>query len=316
MGIRIDALPATALPSLAHEFPAMLGGLTVKLTLEQIRGLIMAAGGTIGGDISVKKIGPVVELWDTAGGANLKRARFITTGNTTVLQVLNDDGTLKATGFTISHTTGVVTFGARPVFGAATPWDDANLPATAAGKAVLNAGDAAAQRVLLETPWRTILRVKPNSAVALADVALPAGTKAIRVEGAYHPSVVSASLYMRLSFDNGVTFKAGGSDYSYSYLQQLGTGITGGGSTSTNSLILTANADSINVNTLPFKANFSNGSAVDVFRTVSHSSGYNAGANQLLYHCLSPTVGAATNLRFFASSGNLDVGTDFAVEVL
>jgi len=37
MGIRIDALPPTAIPALDYEFPAMKGGLTVKLTLDQIR---------------------------------------------------------------------------------------------------------------------------------------------------------------------------------------------------------------------------------------------------------------------------------------
>lgn len=35
-GIRIDDLPATALPSLDHEFPAMKDGITVKLKVQQI----------------------------------------------------------------------------------------------------------------------------------------------------------------------------------------------------------------------------------------------------------------------------------------
>lgn len=41
-GIRIDQLPSTVNPSLAHEFTAMKDGLTVKLSLDQLRALIAA----------------------------------------------------------------------------------------------------------------------------------------------------------------------------------------------------------------------------------------------------------------------------------
>ena len=42
MGIRIDALDATATPTRDHELPAMDGGVTVKLSVAQIIGLIEA----------------------------------------------------------------------------------------------------------------------------------------------------------------------------------------------------------------------------------------------------------------------------------
>lgn len=40
-GIRIDALDSTALPSLSHELPAMKDGLTVKLTVAQLRDVML-----------------------------------------------------------------------------------------------------------------------------------------------------------------------------------------------------------------------------------------------------------------------------------
>jgi len=43
MGIRIDALDPTVLPSVLHEIAAMKDGLTVKLTIQQISGLVAAA---------------------------------------------------------------------------------------------------------------------------------------------------------------------------------------------------------------------------------------------------------------------------------
>lgn len=195
MGVRIDALPATAIPTLAHEFPAMAGGLTVKLTLEQIRGLILAAGGTFNGDLTVKKIGPIVELWDTAGGANLKRARFVTTGNSTALEVLNDNGTLKATGLTISHTTGVITFAARPVFGTATPWDSINLPSAmqrgrlVGGKLENDPGDLTNDIIFNAAEWRN----STNTVTMIAAAAMSKRLDAAWVAGGGNGGRMSAA---------------------------------------------------------------------------------------------------------------------------
>ncbi|QJD54331.1 hypothetical protein [Aminobacter phage Erebus] len=43
-GIRIDALPTTVLPTLEHAFPAMKDGLSVKLSLQQVLEVLLAAG--------------------------------------------------------------------------------------------------------------------------------------------------------------------------------------------------------------------------------------------------------------------------------
>lgn len=76
----------------------------------------------------------------TEGGANA--------GSNFQIRAIADDGsTLIATPITITRSTGVTTFSARPVFGSATPWDNANLasPASTTGNLSQFAATTSAQ---------------------------------------------------------------------------------------------------------------------------------------------------------------------------
>lgn len=173
--------------------------------------------------------------------------------------------------------------------------------------------------VPVNTGWRTIASVSLSASIAAIDVALPAGTKAVRICGVYqNNSTTSSILAMRYSHDNGATYKAGASDYGQSYLSQAGTGISGSAAYAVSFLALASGSDNATVLQNTFDAYF--------------TVGYTGGASH--YHCVNNgiagstpianiysgwtnTHGAITNIRFLTGSGeNIGAGTAFTVECL
>lgn len=95
------------------------------------------SGGTFLGSITAPVVNAVnagaagLILRDTTAGANLKNSRILNFAGVTTIDAVNDAQSATTVTFaTLNHTTGVVTLGSRPMFGANTPWDSGNLDLT------------------------------------------------------------------------------------------------------------------------------------------------------------------------------------------
>ena len=138
-GIRIDALPPTSSPNVGHEIPAMLGGITNKLTLQQIVDLaatggvpkLPLAGGTLTGNLTLSYNAPTIALnktagqgsplvWQTGGNA---RWQWLSTneaeagaqaGSNMQLVRFNDAGAQAGIPIKVNRATGVVDFENSP----------------------------------------------------------------------------------------------------------------------------------------------------------------------------------------------------------
>lgn len=115
-----------------------------------------------------------------------------------------------------------------PLFSA----DNATLPMGGRRLAALAAGTAADDAPRLDqVGWRSISQTLFSTAQTGAAFSLPAGFERFRVELQDVVPAANAALYVRYSFDGGVTYASGTSDYSYATADARAGSATFGGAT-------------------------------------------------------------------------------------
>lgn len=231
-------------------------------------------------------------------GANLKNADWAHEATETNFRTLNDAySAVVLNPIKINRSTGLVTFTPRPSFAGATPWDSANLP---------------------DPGWRTISVFHATGSQVTADFTIPAGAKVVRVTGVVDAGGSVVSLLGRVSVDNGATYKSGASDYSYSYLGQSSTSVTGAAPLGTSYMFISNSSDTADIGLQPVNALIAVGSASRRirFRCPSTYYGTSGGTGSITFHGYSSFAGPMTNLRLLMTSGNIPAGTTLTVEYL
>jgi hypothetical protein len=163
--------------------------------------------------------------------------------------------------------------------------------------------------------WRTLFAtpgvdLKWNEATpgAAVDIRFPANSWGMRIRGLWMNGTTGANLLIRTSADFS-SFASGASDYVQSgYFLQEGSTLSGANTGTSTSLFAGA---AIHVTTLvmPFELTITSGGSGQYPHIVSHSHGFNAGANgtTLLaegYRNSTASIGAG-GIRLLASSGNI-----------
>lgn len=187
---------------------------------------------------------------------------------------------------------------------------------------ILSGGSTPAQvRTGLGLLWKPLGLVKPTTAVATIDLTIPAEAKTLRLVGQHRVGSTTQILAARLSTDGGATFVSA-STYYVGYVFQSGAGAPTGASASANSFFpMTVSSDATTVLSVPFEATFTMAEAgVSYSRFKSDSIGYTAGGggdNWCSYRGYGgPALVRPTHIRFLCNSGNIQPGTEFAVEYL
>lgn len=285
---------------------------------------VTKAGGTYNGNLTIRGTWPSLSLDKTASGSGTQIVGSTNgslrwcirpgddvaedgAGGGSDFSILRfgDNGAWIDAPMRISRKTGIMSLLGRPSWGA-TPWDSVNLPSP------WNAAN------LPDPGWRALPVYRATGSTAAADFTIPAGTKAIRITGIADVGGSAVSLIMRVSIDNGATFKSGATEYAYSYLSQSGT--TSGGATQVTfpHLFLSSSSDNANIGMQPVHAIIGNGSATRVFRYMSSSSYYvsSSGSGTINFHGYANFFGAITNIRLLMTSGNIPAGTVLTLEYL
>ncbi|NBJ13356.1 hypothetical protein [Microvirga arsenatis] len=166
--------------------------------------------------------------------------------------------------------------------------------------------------------WRPLQRITLGADVAAIDISIPAAARMIRITGALQWTVgTSAALGMRFSFDNGATYKAGATDYKFGVLYGSGSATPAHTSLSADRIQLTTTALGGNVPPV-IEALIANWSANRLIG-VSGSGGLTDGNSDIWNYKFSgyyPATAALTNVRLFATSGNLKSSSELIVEYL
>jgi len=166
--------------------------------------------------------------------------------------------------------------------------------------------------------WRPLHRITLGADVAAIDISIPAAARMIRITGALQWTVgTSAALGMRFSFDNGATYKAGATDYKFGVLYGSGSATPAHTSLSADRIQLTTTALGGNVPPV-LEALIANWSANRLIG-VSGSGGLTDGNGDIWNYKFAgyyPATAALTNVRLFATSGNLKSSSELIVEYL
>lgn len=185
-----------------------------------------------------------------------------------------------------------------------------------------SAADGGSGAYILKNPMypQAIAHIVPTAALAQADVTWPSSIPALRVTGTIFPATTTVGgAAMRISTDNGTTYKSGASDYVRGAHWHAGATPSSSSAISENVALLTFGQDStslpIHIAATVHKGTGSqfpswraNGSS---FSTVSGSQ------NISVAGYMGAQTDVATNLRFLLSSGgNMTTNTRILVEAI
>jgi hypothetical protein len=180
-------------------------------------------------------------------------------------------------------------------------------------------GGSGAYIVLNPSLPRVVGRVNPSSSTLSVNVALPSGVSNFRIHGVvFHTAGTATAFYMRVSTDNGSSYKALPTDYRSGTMYNVGTSVTGTVTANSDGALLSG---SHSITTLPIhvdaqlfrgtaslNASWTTRAGSYVSASSTHSNGITTGNVN--------SAGSVTHVQFYLSPGNMNAETNILIEAL
>ena len=146
--------------------------------------------------------------------------------------------------------------------------------------------------------------------------AIPSDINQFAIRGRYKQSATGAYLGLRFSLDGGVTYKSGASDYVYTQIVGLSTGVTGTSAQSAHCLIANAGGDA-NKMVRNVECYVAMGDAAQCTSVDAVATGYQAASapSWIGFANIFGFIGRPTHAQFITTTGvALDTGTMLFIE--
>lgn len=150
--------------------------------------------------------------------------------------------------------------------------------------------------------------VVPQAAASVVDIALPVPDALYEISYRGINTSVDAQLQLRISFDGGSTFAAGGTDYSRAYVNNDSASTVVAGANQGTFIALGSTADAVGAAGGHFQ--FHAGNSGRPFRVISGQTAFASEDGTVLYASSfvggSTVIGAITDIRFLPSAGTFN----------